>query len=68
MWSMLESKSKGCRDQDRSELRRNGEPVLVEPQVFDVIVHLLRNRDHLVTKEESSQRRMGAGRGARTLR
>ena len=39
-------------DQDRFELRRNGEPVLIEPQVFDVIVHLLRNRDRLVTKEE----------------
>ena len=39
-------------DQDRFELRRDGEPVLVEPQVFDVIVHLLRNRDRLVTKEE----------------
>jgi pimeloyl-ACP methyl ester carboxylesterase/DNA-binding winged helix-turn-helix (wHTH) protein len=39
-------------DQDRFELRRNGEPVLVEPQVFDVLVHLLSNRDRLVTKDE----------------
>ena len=39
-------------DQDRFELRRNGEPVLVEPQVFDVLVYLLGNRDRLVTNEE----------------
>ena len=34
------------------ELRRDGVPVKVEPQVFDVLVLLVRNRDRVVTKEE----------------
>jgi pimeloyl-ACP methyl ester carboxylesterase/DNA-binding winged helix-turn-helix (wHTH) protein len=34
------------------ELRRAGEPVKLEPQVFDVLVHLVRHRDRLVTKAE----------------
>lgn len=43
----------GCEvDTDAYELRRDGEPVQVEPQVFEVIAHLLANRDRLVTKEE----------------
>lgn len=39
-------------DQGRFELRRDGNPVSVEPQVFEVISHLIRNRDRLVSKEE----------------
>ena len=39
-------------DTDAYELRRDGDPVPVEPQVFEVIAHLLANRDRLVTKEE----------------
>jgi len=43
----------GCElDADRLELRRDGEAVAVEPQVFDVLVHLLRHRDRVVSKEE----------------
>jgi pimeloyl-ACP methyl ester carboxylesterase/DNA-binding winged helix-turn-helix (wHTH) protein len=34
------------------ELRRAGEPVKIEPQVFDVLVHLVQHRDRVVTKEE----------------
>lgn len=34
------------------ELRRDGEPCAVEPQVFDVLLHLVRNRDRVVTKRE----------------
>ena len=34
------------------ELRREGERVHVEPQVFDVLAHLARRRGVLVTKEE----------------
>jgi DNA-binding winged helix-turn-helix (wHTH) protein/pimeloyl-ACP methyl ester carboxylesterase len=37
---------------DRRELHRNGTVVRVEPQVFDVLVHLVRHRDRVVTKEE----------------
>jgi TolB-like protein len=39
-------------DVARRELRRNGEPVNLEPQVFDLLVHLIRNRDRVVTKDD----------------
>jgi TolB-like protein len=39
-------------DVERRELRRGGEPVAVEPQVFDMLVHLVRNRDRVVSKDE----------------
>jgi DNA-binding winged helix-turn-helix (wHTH) protein/tetratricopeptide (TPR) repeat protein len=39
-------------DLDRYELRRAGSIVAVEPQVFDVLVHLARNADRVVSKEE----------------
>src|SRR6195952_2680424 len=34
------------------ELRRSGEPIALEPQVFDLLVHLIRNRDRVVSKED----------------
>lgn len=34
------------------ELRRHGEPVSVEPQVFDVLSYLIAHRDRVVPKEE----------------
>ena len=37
---------------DRRELHRNGTLIRVEPQVFDVLVHLVRHRDRVVSKEE----------------
>jgi TolB-like protein/DNA-binding winged helix-turn-helix (wHTH) protein len=39
-------------DPSRHELRRVGESVHIEPQVFDLIVHLVRNRDRIVSKDE----------------
>ena len=36
----------------RQELRRAGAIVHVEPQVFDLLVHLIRNRDRIVSKDE----------------
>ena len=39
-------------DTDRRELRRGSDAVAVEPQVFDLLVYLLRNRDRVVSKEE----------------
>src|SRR4051794_30739490 len=46
-------KINGCSiDTDAYELRRNGELVPVEPQVFDLLVYLLRNPDRVVTKDE----------------
>jgi DNA-binding winged helix-turn-helix (wHTH) protein len=32
-------------DLDRRELRRGAELIAVEPQVFDLLVYLVRNRD-----------------------
>lgn len=39
-------------DVERRELRHGCEPVAVEPQVFDLLVYLLRNRDHVVSKDD----------------
>jgi pimeloyl-ACP methyl ester carboxylesterase len=39
-------------DCERRELRRNRMAVHVEPQVFDVLVHLVRNGDRVVSKDE----------------
>lgn len=39
-------------DVARRELRRAGEIVHLEPQVFDLIAHLIQNRDRIVSKEE----------------
>ena len=38
-------------DPDRRELRRGSEPIAVEPQVFDLLIHLIRNRDRVVSKD-----------------
>jgi TolB-like protein len=34
------------------ELRRGGASIAVEPQVFDLLVHLIHNRDRVVTKDD----------------
>ncbi len=39
-------------DAARFELRRNGTPVPMEPQAFDVLVYLVQHRDRVVAKEE----------------
>ena len=39
-------------DTDQVELRAEGEEQAIEPQVYDVLVYLLENRDRVVTKEE----------------
>jgi TolB-like protein/cytochrome c-type biogenesis protein CcmH/NrfG len=39
-------------DTDRRELSRGDGPVAVEPQVFDLVVHLMENRHRVVTKDE----------------
>jgi pimeloyl-ACP methyl ester carboxylesterase len=41
-----------CLDPARFELRRDGELVHVEPQVFDVLAYLLAHRHRVVTKAE----------------
>jgi pimeloyl-ACP methyl ester carboxylesterase/DNA-binding winged helix-turn-helix (wHTH) protein len=39
-------------DADRRELRRGSELIAVEPQVFDLLLYLLENRDHVVSKDD----------------
>jgi len=39
-------------DAARRELRQGSEIVKVEPQVFDLLLYLIRNRDRVVTKDE----------------
>jgi pimeloyl-ACP methyl ester carboxylesterase/DNA-binding winged helix-turn-helix (wHTH) protein len=39
-------------DSERRELRVGGAPVPVEPQVFDILVHLVENRDRVVSKDD----------------
>jgi TolB-like protein/tetratricopeptide (TPR) repeat protein len=34
------------------ELRKRGQPVAIEPQVFSVLLHLIRNRDQVVSKDD----------------
>jgi hypothetical protein len=42
-------------DADRREVRRAGMPAHVGPQVFDLLVHLIRHRDRVVVKDELIQ-------------
>ena len=39
-------------DTDRRELRRGIELVPIEPQVFDLLVHLIENRERVVSKDD----------------
>ena len=39
-------------DSERRELRADGAAVSVEPQVFDLLVYLIENRDRVVSKDD----------------
>jgi len=39
-------------DTDRRELRRGADPIAVEPQVFDLLLFLVRNRARVVSKDD----------------
>lgn len=39
-------------DPTKRELWRGGEAIHVEPQVFDLLLHLVRNRDQVISKDE----------------
>src|SRR5437588_10127837 len=39
-------------DTGRRELRRGSELVATQPQVFDLLVHLLKHRDHVVSRDD----------------
>ena len=38
-------------DSDRREFARGAETIVIGPQVFDLLLHLVRNREHVVTKD-----------------
>ena len=40
-------------DTDTRELRRSGELLSVEPKVFDLLAHLIANRERVVSKDDS---------------
>ena len=39
-------------DLDRRELRRGEDRIAIEPQVFDLLVYLVENRDRVVGKDD----------------
>ena len=39
-------------DTGRRELRHAGRPVSVEPKVFDLLVHVIAQREHVISKDE----------------
>ena len=39
-------------DTDRRELRRGAETIVLQPQVFDLLVYLVQNRDRVVSKDD----------------
>ena len=39
-------------DTDRRELKQAAELIALEPQVFDLLVYLLENRDRVVSKDD----------------
>src|ERR1700691_4481844 len=39
-------------DTDRRELHRGSEAIAMEPQVFDLLVYLVENRDRVVSKDD----------------
>ena len=39
-------------DTDRRELQRGAAQIAVEPQVFDLLIHLVQNRDRVVSKDD----------------
>jgi len=39
-------------DVDRRELHRGPEAIALEPQVFDLLIHLIENRDRVVSKDD----------------
>ena len=48
-------------DTDTRELRRSGELLSVEPKVFDLLAHLIANRERVVSKDDLDRERSGMG-------
>ena len=47
-------------DTERRELYRGSEPIAVEPQVFDLLIYLMENRDRV--RQQGRSHRFGLGR------
>ena len=39
-------------DEESFAVRRNGQLVVLEPRVFELLIYLIRNRPRMVTKDE----------------
>src|SRR3984885_4217314 len=39
-------------DPDRRELTRSSQPIAIGPQVFDLLLHLVQNREHVVSRDD----------------
>ena len=39
-------------DTDRRELHRSSDPISLEPKVFDLLAHLVRNRERVVSRDD----------------
>jgi DNA-binding winged helix-turn-helix (wHTH) protein len=37
---------------ERRELTRSGQPIAIEPQVFDLLVHIIHHRDRVLSKDD----------------
>ena len=48
-------------DRDLRELRRGSDAIALEPQVFDLLVHLLGARDHVVSKDDEIEAKPDVG-------
>jgi DNA-binding response OmpR family regulator len=48
-------------DADPRKLRRGFEPIAVEPQMFDLLIYLVQNRDRVVSKDDLIPRSGAAG-------
>ena len=46
-------------DADRRELLKADRPIAVQPQVFDLLEYLIRNRGHVVSRDDLLGRYLG---------
>ena len=52
LWAMLFFFDEFVLDTDRRELRRSSDPIPIEPQVFDLLEFLVRNRDRVASRDD----------------
>lgn len=53
LWAKVRFRFEDCElDTDLRELPRGAEPISISPQVFDLLVYLVRNRERVVSKDD----------------